>query len=112
MEVHHIFHVFNNYFKISSRANNCEADPDKSDAYCAVIHAVIINCDSFESIINTLIHDVEPFSLGIEADDETVKIFIPNNTTTPAKSQQLFQQQKIINAFIQSKFTKSNRLKR
>lgn len=85
MEVHHIFHVFNNYFKISSRANNCEADPDKSDAYCAVIHAVIINCDSFESIINTLIHDVEPFSLGIEADDETVKIFIPNNTTTPAK---------------------------
>jgi L1 cell adhesion molecule like protein len=70
---------------------NKEIRPDEAVAYGATIQASLLNGEKFIDSNLALIHDVSPFSLGIEIKDKTMAVIIPRNSKLPViKSQKCF----------------------
>lgn len=67
-------------------------NPDEAVAYGACIAAAIFNGDGSDDILNTVLSDVTPLSLGIGCVPNFEKMFvmISKNTTVPAKHSTVF----------------------
>jgi molecular chaperone DnaK (HSP70) len=67
---------------------NKEIKPDEAVAYGATIQAALLNGEKFGDSFVT--HDVSPFSLGIEIQDKSMAVIIPNNSKLPIEKTQRF----------------------
>jgi molecular chaperone DnaK (HSP70) len=84
-----IQNLLKEYF--NGKALNKEIKTDEAVAYGATIQASLLNGEKFIDSNLALIHDVSPFSLGIEIKDKTMAVIIPRNSKLPVvKSQKCF----------------------
>jgi molecular chaperone DnaK len=72
--------------KVFKKQPHCELDPDEVVALGAAVQADILA----GGILNMLLLDVTPLSLGIEMMGGVVNILIPRNTTIPTMAKELF----------------------
>ncbi|WVZ83358.1 LOW QUALITY PROTEIN: hypothetical protein U9M48_030516 [Paspalum notatum var. saurae] len=81
-EVQVMLQEFFNGKELSQKIN-----PDEAVAYSTVIQASILGGDTNdERLVNVLLHEVTPLSLGVEAThDRIMRVVIPRNTTILAK---------------------------
>ena len=74
--------LLQDFFK---RKDLCKSiNPDEAVAYGAAIQAAILS-EGFKNVPNFVLRDVTPLSLGISADDDTMSVVIPRNTSVPIK---------------------------
>jgi L1 cell adhesion molecule like protein len=60
-----------------------EIKPDEAVAYGATIQAALLNGEEFIDSNHAVIHDVSPYSLGIQIIDKSMSIIIPRNSKIP-----------------------------
>ncbi|CAK9253651.1 unnamed protein product, partial [Sphagnum jensenii] len=69
---------------------NKQIRPDEAVAYGATIQAALLNGEKFKDSISVIVHDVAPFSLGIELKDKSMAVIIPRNSKLPIERTQRF----------------------
>jgi molecular chaperone DnaK (HSP70) len=74
----------------NGKALNKEIKPEEAVAYGATVQAALLNGENFENFIPVAPHDVSPFSLGIEVQDKSMAVIIPNNSKLPIEKTQRF----------------------
>jgi L1 cell adhesion molecule like protein len=62
---------------------NKEIKPDEAVAYGATIQAALLNGEEFIDSNLAAVHDVSPYSLGIEVIDKSMSVIIPRNSKIP-----------------------------
>ena len=65
-------------------------DPDETVAYGAAVQAAIIKGDTSEAVKDIILLDIAPLSIGVERGSGLMCVYIPRNTTIPAKKTHVF----------------------
>ncbi|XP_026431193.1 heat shock cognate 70 kDa protein-like isoform X2 [Papaver somniferum] len=65
-------------------------NPDEAVAYGAAVQAAILSGEANEKVLDLVVVDVTPLSLGVEVDDFAMDIIIPRNTPIPTKKEKTY----------------------
>lgn len=80
--------LLQNYF--GGKNLNLSINPDEAVAYGAAVQAAILSGDTSEKILDVLLVDVTPLSLGIETAGGVMTKIVERNARIPCKQQQTF----------------------
>lgn len=65
-------------------------NPDEAVAYGSAVQSAILSGEANEKVLDLVVLDVTPLSLGVEVDDVAVDIIIPRNTPIPTKKEKTY----------------------
>jgi L1 cell adhesion molecule like protein len=65
-------------------------NPDEAIAYGATIYAIDLIMEANMEMSSTVLLDITPLSLGVEADHGDKTVLIPRSTTIPTTKEEVF----------------------